>query len=301
MELDVIECGDAYELIKKLPDHSIDLIVTDPPYQYDSSKWFTGGFENAQEKAHYKNISERIEEDNLKKGIKAEMLDEWCRVLKKINLFIFCNKNQIISYLDYFVTKKKCNWEMLIWNKTNPVPLANNAFIHDKEYCLRFQEKGATQNTYDYEKRKTVYNLPLNQKDGRNFKHPTTKPLAMVRNLIEIGSDRGGYCARYVLRERNDGCGVSRTGKALHRLRTQSQVGASGKGALKRDSPNRQIPSGGLRTGVLAMIEMLETLSDLEKAKNDLDYFRHVGGFGYKQAKARYQRLLKKAKKGNYL
>lgn len=51
----------------------------------------------------------------------------------------------------------------------------------------------------------------------------------------------------------------------------------------------------------LDAIEMLETLSELEKAKNDLDYFRHVGGFGYKQAKARYQRLLKKAKKGNYL
>lgn len=192
MELDAIECGDAYELIKELPDHSIDLIVTDPPYQYDGSKWFTGGFKSEQDKQGYKNISERIEEDNLKEGIKTEMLDEWCRVLKKINIFVFCNKNQLIPYLDYFVTKKRCNWEMLIWNKTNPVPLANNAFIHDKEYCLRFQERGAIQNLHDYEKEKTVYNLPLNQKDGRNFGHPTTKPLAMVRNLVEIGSDRGG-------------------------------------------------------------------------------------------------------------
>ena len=29
--------GDAYELIKHIPDKSIDLIVTDPPYLYDKS------------------------------------------------------------------------------------------------------------------------------------------------------------------------------------------------------------------------------------------------------------------------
>ena len=31
-ELDSIVCGDAYKLIKQIPDKSIDLIFTDPPY-----------------------------------------------------------------------------------------------------------------------------------------------------------------------------------------------------------------------------------------------------------------------------
>ena len=31
-ELDNIYCADCYEAIKDIPDHSIDLIVTDPPY-----------------------------------------------------------------------------------------------------------------------------------------------------------------------------------------------------------------------------------------------------------------------------
>ena len=31
MQVDKIIQGDSYELIKKLPDKSIDLIVTDPP------------------------------------------------------------------------------------------------------------------------------------------------------------------------------------------------------------------------------------------------------------------------------
>ena len=34
MELNKIYNGDAYELIKQIPDKSIDLIVTDPPYEF---------------------------------------------------------------------------------------------------------------------------------------------------------------------------------------------------------------------------------------------------------------------------
>lgn len=36
--LNKITCGDCYELIKQLPDHSIDLIVTDPPYLIENTK-----------------------------------------------------------------------------------------------------------------------------------------------------------------------------------------------------------------------------------------------------------------------
>ena len=32
MEYDYIECGDCLELIKRLPDDSIDLTLTSPPY-----------------------------------------------------------------------------------------------------------------------------------------------------------------------------------------------------------------------------------------------------------------------------
>lgn len=32
--LNTITLGNSYELIKEIPDNSIDLIVTDPPYRY---------------------------------------------------------------------------------------------------------------------------------------------------------------------------------------------------------------------------------------------------------------------------
>lgn len=37
-----------------------------------------------------------------------------------------------------------------------------------------------------------------------------------------------------------------------------------------------------------------EDMTPLQKAKADMDYQRHFGGFGYKQAKSRYERLLRR-------
>ena len=37
--LNKITCGDSYSLIKEIPDKSIDLIITDPPYGTTACKW----------------------------------------------------------------------------------------------------------------------------------------------------------------------------------------------------------------------------------------------------------------------
>lgn len=34
--INTIQLGDCYELIKNIPDKSIDLIATDPPYEFDT-------------------------------------------------------------------------------------------------------------------------------------------------------------------------------------------------------------------------------------------------------------------------
>ena len=37
-------CGDSLEYIKQLPDKSIDLIVTDPPYEFNPKNNGGGGY-----------------------------------------------------------------------------------------------------------------------------------------------------------------------------------------------------------------------------------------------------------------
>ena len=38
-------------------------------------------------------------------------------------------------------------------------------------------------------------------------------------------------------------------------------------------------------------------MTELERAKADMDFYRHKGGFGYKQAKRHYERVLRKERR----
>lgn len=116
-------------------------------------------------------------------GFDIKVLDELCRVLKKINIYFFCSQKQILPLLEYFVQQKKCNYNLLTWHKSNPIPACGNKYITDTEYILFFREKGVK--IYgNVDTKHTYYITPLNQKDKRLYKHPTVKPLNIVRNLI---------------------------------------------------------------------------------------------------------------------
>ena len=116
-------------------------------------------------------------------GFDIKVLDELCRILKKINVYFFCSQKQILPLLEYFVQQKKCNYNLLTWHKSNPIPACGNKYITDTEYILFFREKGVK--IYgSVDTKHTYYITPLNQKDKRLYKHPTVKPLNIVKNLI---------------------------------------------------------------------------------------------------------------------
>ena len=86
--------GDCYELIKQIPDKSVDLIITDPPYQIDGLHTGTGIFKDRKHKQHYVN---EMRSTNLDKGINIDILDELCRVLKYIYIYIYgATKNKYL-------------------------------------------------------------------------------------------------------------------------------------------------------------------------------------------------------------
>ena len=186
MELNNIYLGDAYKLVKEIPDKSVDLIITDPPYEIEGIH-ASGIIKERYESSH----AADIKNNNLDKNIDLSILDDFCRVLKKINIYIWCNKEQIIQYLDYFVTKRKCNWEMLIWTKENPAPFCGTHYLKDKEYCLYFWEQGAPV-SIPYERGRTYFISKTNQDDKKDYGHPTIKPIEIIENLIK-NSTGGGF------------------------------------------------------------------------------------------------------------
>ena len=130
--------GDAYKLVKALPDKSVDLVVTDPPYLIESTK---SGSKSILAKSIQK-MNNQLAQGVLTVGINNTILEELVRVMKKINIYIWCNHKQIPQYLEYFVTRLGCKFDILIWNKTNATPLFNNKYLTDKEYCLYFRRGG---------------------------------------------------------------------------------------------------------------------------------------------------------------
>ena len=107
--------------------------------------------------------------------------------MKKINIYIWCNKKQILDYLKYFVDKHQCSFEILTWIKNNPIPLFGGNYLTDKEYCLYFRA-GVKLNT-TFETAKTYWITNKNLKDKQFYKHPTIKPLNIIKTLIQNSSN----------------------------------------------------------------------------------------------------------------
>lgn len=111
------------------------------------------------------------------------------RVMKKPNIYIWCNKKQILEYLNYFVGQHDCAFEILTWCKTNPTPLCGGNYLVDKEFCLYFR-KGVKLNTR-FETAFTWWVSQKNKNDKDHFEHPTIKPMNIIKTLIQNSSTEG--------------------------------------------------------------------------------------------------------------
>lgn len=169
--------GDFLELSKNIPDNSIDLIVTDPPY-----KCISGG------KPHLKTQPSGILSKNDGKvfahnNISAnDYFHELYRILKdNTHCYIMTNTLNIENFLS---VAKKVGFKLhniLIWKKNNATP--SRWYMKNCEYILFFR-KG---------KAKTINNVGTKQViEVDNIigskVHPTEKPVELMKILIENSS-----------------------------------------------------------------------------------------------------------------
>lgn len=173
--------GDCRDVLKAIPDKSVDLVIMDPPYEMGTSG---GGMYRGHKKAYIDELN------SMKDGFDLVILDELCRVMKHVNLYVFCTLKQFPMLIDYFVKEKKCYWSLLTWHKTNPVPACNNKYLSDTEYILFFREPGV-HIWGSYATKKTYYVTPLNVKDKKLYNHPTVKPDSIIRALVANSSQPG--------------------------------------------------------------------------------------------------------------
>jgi site-specific DNA-methyltransferase (adenine-specific) len=133
LPLDTIICGDALEVLKGLPDHFIDLIVTSPPYA-DKRTTSYGGMHPDKYVQWFLPIASELK-----------------RVLKPSGSFILNIKEGVSEgerqtyVLELILALKKQGWlwtEEYIWHKKNSYPGKwPNRFRDAWEHCFHFNKE----------------------------------------------------------------------------------------------------------------------------------------------------------------
>ena len=169
--------GDCLELIAKIPDNSIDLIVTDPPY-----KTITGGDSDGKNSTRPKGmLSGNRKLFTYQNNIKpTQWIPELFRVLKEgSHCYIFTNH---LNMKDMLIESEKAGFKLhniLVWEKNNCTP--SQFYMKNCEYIL-FLRKGKAKWINDIGGSKTVHQF--NNIIG-NKVHPTEKPVDLMQFYIE--------------------------------------------------------------------------------------------------------------------
>lgn len=179
--------GDSKEIIKRIPDNSIDFILTDPPYNI--GKHSTGNIPLPGRSAMNNDVADWDWVD----FHPEDWVEEFIRVLKPTgNLFIFTTYNQIGKWYDC-LDKRFDATNFMIWHKTNPAPKIFKAgFLNSCEMIYTCWNKKHTWNFISQKEMHNFIESPICMKPERlsNPKHPAQKPVVILKKMIRIASNK---------------------------------------------------------------------------------------------------------------
>jgi site-specific DNA-methyltransferase (adenine-specific) len=161
--------GDCLEMMKLIPDGSVDMVLADIPYNEVNRK--SSGLRNLN-----KGKADFFEVD-LK-----EMILQANRVCKG-TIYIFCGIKQI-SEITEKMQDLKLSTRLGQWEKTNPSPMnGSKVWLSGSEFCVIGRKPNSTFNEHC---QKPIWKFSV----GRNKLHPTQKPIALMERLILASSNR---------------------------------------------------------------------------------------------------------------
>jgi len=198
--------GEGYALIignalEVLPHEGFfDMIFADPPYllSNDGITCHSGKMVSVN-KGEW-DRSGGVEKDH-------EFVLEWLngcrRVLKPNGTIWVSGTHHIIYSIGYAM--QQLGYKILndvVWEKTNPPPnLSCRYFTHSTEILLWAAKSNKSKHTFNYQlmkdmaggkQMKNVWRIPAPAKDEKRFaKHPTQKPIALLRRIILASTNPG--------------------------------------------------------------------------------------------------------------
>ncbi|MBR5276460.1 MAG: DNA adenine methylase [Bacteroidaceae bacterium] len=179
--------GDSKDIIKRIPDNSIDFILTDPPYNLGQHS--TGNIPLPGRSA----MNNDVAEWDMIDFNPEEWADEFIRILKPTgNLFIFTSYNQLGRWYNCLDHKFDTS-NFMVWHKTNPAPKIFKAgFLNSCEMIFTCWNKKHTWNFISQSEMHNFIESPICMRPERlsDPKHPAQKPVAILKKMIEIATNK---------------------------------------------------------------------------------------------------------------
>lgn len=178
--------GDCFDHLREIPDKSVDLILTDPPYNI--AKYSTGNIPLPGRSA----LNNDIGKWDLNPIEPAELLGDFKRIIKPDgNIFVFTSYNLMGKWHAAFDSEFD-TFQFFVWHKTNPAPkIYKNGFLNSCEMIVCMWNKGHKWHFTTQNEMHNFFECPICMRPERlsDPKHPAQKPVKLLEHIIKIASD----------------------------------------------------------------------------------------------------------------
>lgn len=184
---------DCISAMKTLPDNSIDLILTDPPYNLGLFMHQRGTNLKKMRENHFAYAGWDDLDFEIWKEQMNKFLSECHRVLKKRGaLIIFMSIIKVETIIKLAQHHKFYYKTVGTWHKKNPMPRNMNLhFINSTESWIYFINEGTT-GTFNNEGKPVhdfIETATISNSERKNGKHPTQKPIGLMSHFIKLLSN----------------------------------------------------------------------------------------------------------------
>lgn len=191
--------GDSLNLLKEFPNNSIDLFFADPPYFLSNNGITNSGGKMVSVNKGGWDILDGLTVDEFN----YLFLKEAKRIIKPTGSIWVSGTMHNIYSIGYQMQRLGLRiLNNVTWQKTNPPPnLSCKMFTHSTETILWAAKDKKSKYIYNYalmkeenggKQMKDVWSYSLTKKSEKRFgKHPTQKPLDLMRRIIKSSSNEG--------------------------------------------------------------------------------------------------------------